>query len=128
MVFILAKRNSRDRSSSLRETIEIVLEEFRERVKKIEAKIELLNIEVESIEEKIKGTLKNFEKELEKKSSSITLKETNDLTKQKKREIAKVMLKQGKSCEDVAKEVGLPLSEVKLIKEIISKEELLRGS
>ncbi len=127
VIYLLSKKNHTQNKINIKEHIDIVFEEFRERVKKLETKLELLNLEVEKMEERIKETIKNFEREIEKKGLITPTKNLDELSRQKKREIAKVMIKQGRNCEEIAKELNLPLSEVKLIKEIITKEELARG-
>ena len=126
IIYLLSKKNHTQNKINIKEHIELVFEEFRERVKKLETKLELLNLEVEKMEERIKETIKNLEKEIERKGVITPTKNIDELSRQKKRELAKVMIKQGKNCEEIAKELNIPLSEVKLIKEIVTKEELAR--
>lgn len=126
---IILRKNSNTQKSFLDvETIlEAIKEEVRSTLKRAEARAEAIEIELEKLASKMKELAELVEKkkeEIETKKTASIVNTKDELTKQKKRELAKLMLRQNKSCEEVAKELELPLSEIKLIKSILEKESL----
>ncbi len=120
LFFLLSRRRVEkedlERVLSAEERLKVLIED---KAKELSAAADLVVYERDKAIKELKKLEFEVEKKLRMLSESIGRKESE---KKQKRELAKHLLSKGKSPADVASELNIPISEVKLIAELMGRQ------
>ncbi len=121
LLFLLVSRRRVEREDIERvlgaeERLKVLVED---KVREMEGACEMVAYEKERAIKEIEKKSLEIEKKLKMITDTLFRKEKE---KKQKRELVRHMLSMGKSPAEVASELGIPVSEVKLIAELLSKD------